>query len=80
MSNRNSSETYNAENCSNALTDFFKEKYNAAVAAELRIRNLLSQLKGECEDITLFQFFKTEQLEAIGYGNIISSGTGLIQR
>jgi hypothetical protein len=80
MSNRNSSEIYNAENSSNALADFFKEKYNAAVAAELRIRNLLSQLKGECEDITLFQFFKTEQLEAIGYGTIISSGTELIQR
>lgn len=80
MANRNSNEIYSTENNSNALTEFFKEKYNAAVAAELRIRNLLSQLKGECEDMTLFQFFKTEQLEAIGYGNVISPGTELIQR
>lgn len=78
MANRN--EIYSTGNHSNALTEFFKEKYNAAVAAELRIRNLLSQLKGECEDMTLFQFFNTEQLEAMGYGNIISTGTELIQR
>lgn len=80
MSNRNTNEIYSTENNSNALTEFFKEKYNAAVAAELRIRNLLSQLKGECEDMTLCQFFKTEQLETIGYGNVINPGTELIRR
>ncbi len=68
MENRNSSEIYSAETSSNTLVDFFKEKYQAAVAAELRIRNLLSQLKGDCEDATLFHFFKTESLEAMGYG------------
>lgn len=79
MANRNSNEIYSTGNNSNALNDFFKEKYNAAVAAELRIRTLLSQLKGECEDMTLFHFFKTEQLEMMRYG-IISPGNELIQR
>lgn len=68
MANSNAIEVYSAKTSSNALVDFFKEKYNAAVAAELRIRNMLDQLKGECEDVTLFQFFKTESLDAMGYG------------
>lgn len=71
MANRNSGKTYSAEKSSNALADFFKEKYNAAVAAELRIRNMLDQLKGEGEDATLFQFFKTESLEALRYGAVL---------
>lgn len=68
MANRNNNEIYSVETGCNTIVDFFKEKYNAAVAAELRIRNLLSQLKGECEDATLFHFFKAENLEAMGYG------------
>ncbi|GEM_PF-1465979 len=77
MANRNTREIYSAETSSNTLIDFFKEKYNAAVAAELRIRNLLSQLKGECEDATLFHFLKTENLEAMGYGAVVSQNQEL---
>lgn len=79
MTNRNTIEIYNAERSRNALVDFFKEKYNAAVSAELRIRNMLDQLKGECEDVTLFQFFKTESLEAIGYGVTIPNPEHLLR-
>lgn len=77
MANRNTKEIYSAENSSNTLIDFFKEKYNAAVAAELRIRNMLSQLKGECEDATLFHFFTTENLEAMGYGAVAAQTSEL---
>ncbi|RYD92229.1 MAG: hypothetical protein EOP54_21185 [Sphingobacteriales bacterium] len=80
MTNRDKYEIYSAESSSNTLVDFFKEKYHAAVAAELRIRNLLSQLKGESEDATLFQFFKTENLEAMGYGVAMPQNTELLQR
>lgn len=78
MANRNTMETYSAET-GNPLIDFFKEKYHAAVAAELRIRNMLDQLKGECEDVTLFQFFKTENLEAMGYGVAIPNPERLLR-
>lgn len=71
MADRNAGKTYSTEKSTNALANFFKEKYNAAVAAELRIRNMLDQLKGEGEDATLFQFFKTESLEALGYGVVL---------
>jgi len=80
MENRNTNEIYSAETGSNTLIDFFKEKYHAAVAAELRIRNMLSQLKGECEDATLFHFFKTESLEAMGYGAVAPQNPELQHR
>lgn len=81
MANRNTStEIYTAETSNHTLVDFFKEKYNAAVAAELRVRNLLSQLKGEVEDATLFHFFRTEKLDAIGYGAVITQNSEMQPR
>ena len=80
MRNRTETGIYSIETANSSLVDFFKEKYNAAVATELRIRNLLDQLKGECEDSALFQFFKTERLEAIGYAGIAINAPELLKR